>query len=305
MIPTYRPQEAFLRKTLESVLQQDAGADTMQIEVVDDGSPEGNVEAMVKSIAGARVQISRTPKNLGLAGCWNTCIERARGQWVHLLHHDDYVLPGFYAQLKESMEKHPGVALVASRCFSVDEQDVILDVSPRVPELESGKRAVECFFYANPIQCPGVVMRREFYEAHGGFRPDLFFVLDVEMWARAVGLVGGVVLPEVLACFRTSEGQTTSRLERSGESLRDVRRLIEIYASQYPEFDRQRSLRQLCEKTLEQARNFSKAGDAEAARANWDFWRTLPATLRLTVFASRLALTLSRRLALRKSQAYE
>src|ERR1035441_1558771 len=98
-------QEAFLRKTLESVLQQDAGADTMQIEVVDDGSPEGNVEAMVKSIAGARVQISRTPKNLGLAGCWNTCIERARGQWVHLLHHDDYVLPGFYAQLKESDRK--------------------------------------------------------------------------------------------------------------------------------------------------------------------------------------------------------
>jgi GT2 family glycosyltransferase len=297
MIPTYRPQEAFLRKTLESVLQQAAGADTMQIEVVDDGSPDGNTEAMVRAIAGNRVQFSRTPKNLGLAGCWNTCIERARGQWVHLLHHDDYVLPGFYGQLRRVAEQHPEVALVACRSFLVDGQGVIGQVSPRLPELEPGSRAVEAFFYANPLQCPGVVMRRTFYEMQGGFRPDLFYVLDLEMWARAVGLAGGVVLPDVLACFRSAQGQTTSRLERSGESLRDVARLIQIYAERYPAFDRRRSLRQLCEKTLDQARRFSKAGDAEAAKANWHFWNhNLPVAMRFPVFVSRLAQTFARRL---------
>lgn len=305
MIPTYRPQEAYLRRTLESVLQQAPGPDQMQIQVVDDCSPEVDVEKMVAAIAGARVTVTRTPTNLGLARCFNFCIERAAGQWVHILNHDDFVLPGFYARMSRLAAQHAEVSLLASRSFSVDEQDVIMAVTPRLPELEAGGRAAGSFYYANPLQCPGVVVRRKFYEEHGGFRPELVFVLDVEMWARVVSRAGGVVLPDVLACFRTSEGQTTSRLERSGESLRDVERLIEIYASEYPEFDRQRSLRQLCEKTLEQARNFSKAGDAEAARANWDFWRTLPATLRLTVFASRLALTLARRLARRKSLAPE
>jgi len=271
--------------------------------VVDDGSPEGNVEALVKSIAGTRVQVSRTPQNLGLAGCWNTCLERARGQWVHLLHHDDYVLPGFYERLKSVAGQHPETALVASRCFIVDAQGVIQGVSPRVPGLENGGRAVENFFYANPLQCPGVVMRRTFYETQGGFRPDLRYVLDLEMWARAVGLAGGVVLPDVLACFRAAQGQATSRLERSGESLRDVARLIQIHAERYPTFDRRRSLRQLCEKTLEQARRFSKAGDAEAAQANWQFWNNhLPASLRLSVFVSRLALTIARRLSAPQNQ---
>src|ERR1035437_3749048 len=73
MIPTYRSQETFLRKTLESVLQQDPGADQMQIEVVDDCSPDVNVGKIVETIAGARVKVTGTQKNLGLAGCFNTC----------------------------------------------------------------------------------------------------------------------------------------------------------------------------------------------------------------------------------------
>ena len=303
MIPTYRSQEAFLRKALESVLQQDPGTEEMQIEVVDDCSPDINVEEMVKLIAGARVRVTRTPKNLGLAGCWNTCIERAGGKWVHILHHDDYVLPGFYERLRRVAEQHPEVALIASRCFSVDEQGVILGVTPQIHGLEKGERAVEHFFYANPIQCPGVVMRRKFYEAHGGFRQDLLFALDMEMWARAVGLEGGVVIADVLACYRNTQGRATSHLERAGDSLRDMERLIQIYTERYPAYDRKRSMLQLCEKTLDQARRFSKAGDTEAAKANWSYWKNnMPVTLQLPVFASRLALTIARRLTSRKSQ---
>jgi glycosyltransferase involved in cell wall biosynthesis len=297
MIPTYRPQEAFLRKTLESVLQQDPGADQMQIEVVDDCSPDVNVEEIVRSIAGARVRVARTPKNLGLAGAFNICIERACGQWVHILNHDDYVLPGFYDRLRGVAEQHPEVALVACRSFHVDEGGVILGVSPQVLDLKNGGRAAECFFYANPIWCPGVVMRRKFYETHGGFRPDLLFVLDVEMWARAVGLEGGVVIADVLACFRSSQGQATSRLERAGDSLRDIERLIQIYAERYPAYNRKKSMLQLCEQTFDRARHFSKAGDAEAAKANWSYWRdNMPVTMRLSVLASRVALTIARRL---------
>jgi glycosyltransferase involved in cell wall biosynthesis len=246
------------------------------------------------------VKVSRTPQNLGLAGGWNTCIERACGQWVHLLHHDDFVLPGFYARMRAVAEAHPEVALVACRNFSVDEQGIILGVSPRVAELEPGGRAVESFLYANPIQCPGVVVRRAFYEAHGGFRPDLLFVLDVEMWARAIGLAGGVVIPEVLVCYRSSQGQATNRLVRSGESLRDVERLMQIYAERYPDYDRKLFTLYFCDKTFDQARLFSKTGDLEAAKANWSFWnKNFPKTMRLSVLASRVALTIARRLTFR------
>src|SRR4051794_29434054 len=100
MIPAYNPRADHLEQALRSVLIQDPGPERMQIEVVDDCSPEVDVAALVKRIAGEQVAFSRNDRNLGLARGWNSCVSRSRGDWVHILHQDDYVLPGFY-QLHE------------------------------------------------------------------------------------------------------------------------------------------------------------------------------------------------------------
>src|ERR1700722_2813640 len=82
MIPCYNAQPDYLAETLRSVLQQDPGKTLMQIEVIDDASPYGTPTELVKKIAGDRITIHREEKNLGLAGIWNRCIERAQGRWV-------------------------------------------------------------------------------------------------------------------------------------------------------------------------------------------------------------------------------
>ena len=56
MIPTYNPKAEYLSQALVSVLQQAPGPEQMQIEVVDDCSPGTDVAALVKSIAGERVE---------------------------------------------------------------------------------------------------------------------------------------------------------------------------------------------------------------------------------------------------------
>ncbi len=82
-----------------------------------------NVEKMVRDLAGNRVNFSQTPENRGLAGCWNACIERARGEWVHILHQDDYVLPGFYEEVGEIARLQPDAGLIAVRSFFVNETE--------------------------------------------------------------------------------------------------------------------------------------------------------------------------------------
>ena len=290
MIPTYRPKEKFLRQTLESVLQQAPGPDEMQIEVVDDCSPDADVAALVRAIAGDRVKFSRTPENLGLAGGWNTCIARARGEWVHILHQDDRVLPGFYAALRRATEAHPTAALVASRARYVDAQGVVKKISPRVAALERGEPAVEEFFYfLTPIECAGVAVRRKFYEEHGGFRTDLKFMLDAEMWMRAFGAAGGVVIPEALADWRISDGQSTDRMQRSGETLRDFERGSEIMAARYPTFDSRRARMLIRNKALDQVVHFTRKGDFAAARASWNHLQTdLSGAQRCRALARRL-----------------
>lgn len=219
MIPVYSPAPRQLEQALESVLCQDCGVEAMQIEIVDDCSPEVDVQQLVRAVAGDRVHFSQTTKNVGLAGCWNTCIERARGEWVHILHQDDYVLPGFYSEIESIAESHPEISLIAVRSFYVNEEGVIDALTPRVKDLEEGGRSVAELFYLNPIECPGVTVRRHAYLKHGEFRFDLCYTLDWEMWTRIIGLEGGLISSKVLACYRMASGEFWIRAACYGCSL--------------------------------------------------------------------------------------
>src|SRR5918912_1129900 len=88
MIPTYHCAR-FLRQTLESVLAQDPGSESMQIEVVDDGSTLDDPEKVVKDVGQGRVAFYRQPQNVGHTKNFETCLKRARGKVVHLMHGDD------------------------------------------------------------------------------------------------------------------------------------------------------------------------------------------------------------------------
>jgi len=273
MIPTYNPRRDYLEQALSSVLSQDPGQGRMQIEVVDDCSNGLDVAAMVRSIAGARVAFSKTPTNLGLAGCWNTCAERSMGAWVHILHQDDYVLPGFYERLESLSTANCVVGLMAARSFLVGEDGVIEGVTERIQRIETGGKDVHEFYYESPVRCPGIVVRREFYERHGGFRSDLKFTLDYEMWTRVISTSGGLATAEVLAAYRQASGNETSRLIRTGEAFEDYSRLHKIFAQRYADFDIKRANRNTCGMALSYSKRLEQLGDHDAARACYNFWK--------------------------------
>jgi len=271
MIPTYNCTK-YLPETLRSVLEQDLGPEKMQIEVVDDASDD-KPEDIVQSIGAGRVEFFRQAVNGGVVSNFNTCISRSRGALVHILHGDDLVRPGFYARIAELSRQWPAAALLATRSLFIDEAGVVTYVSPRLVNLERETRAPGRFLYECLLQCAGVVIRRSFYEAFGGFDRRLVHTADWEMWLRAITLGGGVVSAEPLACYRTFEGNDSSRLRRTGENLRDYLRLADILEGRVPDFDARRFRAAVARDALDQARFFSKRGDPGAARANEDVWR--------------------------------
>jgi glycosyltransferase involved in cell wall biosynthesis len=288
-VPTYNAREDQLGQALSSVLEQAPGPEWMEILVVDDCSPQGAPVELVKRIGAGRIRLHRNEKNLGLPGIWNDCIARSRGKWVHILHQDDYVLPGFYRRLDEAAKSHPEANLVATRSFYVDEEGIIFGVSNRMKQLEKGGHGIESFFYETPLMCAGVVVQRAFYEKHGGFLPELVFKVDCEMWARAVSLGGGVVVPEVLSGYRLSRASETGRLARTGEDLRDMGRFNKIFADRYAGFDLNKARLKVCELALEQAEQFAANGSSEAATASLNYWKAnAPSPLRLRKLAGRI-----------------
>ncbi|MEI8287836.1 MAG: glycosyltransferase [Verrucomicrobiota bacterium] len=222
MIPAYKPDLDYLAKTLRSVLAQAPGPDQMQIEVVDDCSPGMDVAALVKSIAGDRVKVTQTPKNLGLAGCWNTCIERSRGEWVHILHQDDLVLPDFYKRFENLFATVQKLTAAFSRCLFIDADGLWTSLdnleSRNAGLLENFDKSIATW---QRIQCPTVVVKRSTYESLGGYRTDIAYVLDWEFWCRIAAAGQWGYVPQIGAAYRLHAQSETERLRRSGGTLRD------------------------------------------------------------------------------------
>jgi len=236
MIPTYNNVK-YLQQTLKSVLDQDPGFNEMQIEVVDDCSTQDDIEAIVRKIGQNRISFYKQPQNVGLSANWNTCIRRANGHWVHILHQDDIVLPGFYSHLREALEKESSIGAAFCRHAFIDEKGEQLFLSPFERETAGilsywlERLAVEC-----RIQCAAVVVKRSVYEELGGFHPELVYALDWDMWKRIAAHYSFWYEPQTLACYRLWHSSSeSSRLMKSGANVADLRKSIEISQSYLPE----------------------------------------------------------------------
>jgi glycosyltransferase involved in cell wall biosynthesis len=267
MIPTYNCAR-YLRETLRSVLAQDLGPDAMQIEVIDDCSTLDDPAAVVKEEGKGRVLFYRKQTNEGATKTFNTCIERSKGHLVHVLHGDDAVCPGYYSKISDVAALNPDVGLISARCFMIDEDSEISGVFQRVKMLEVAGNSVIPFLYTTPIVHAGVTVRREAYEKLGGYRLDLVHAADCEMFARIVSAHSGIILTDVLAYYRIFEGNDTSRLRKTGENVRDVCRLHELFARRYPEFSVELGRKKTINMALWQHTRFLNLGDEKAVAAH-------------------------------------
>lgn len=236
MIPIYNCREDYLRETLGSVLRQDPGAADMQIEVLDNCSTIGDPEAVIREMGGGRIAFHRQRHNLGIAGNFNACIERARGHWVHILHGDDTVRPDFYSRARAGVTAHPDVAAALCRAIYMDEDGQwtgLTELESRAPGVLDGDFAWRQFLDQR-IQFVAMVVRRSTYETLGGFRPSLPHCMDWDMWKR-IALHGPIHYdPEPLACYRLHAGADSSRLIASGANVREERRSIAYSCAELP-----------------------------------------------------------------------
>lgn len=271
MIPTFNCAE-YLKQTLKSVLAQDLGPDKMQIEVIDDCSTKDEPEAIVREVGQGRVTFYRKEKNAGAIANFNTCIERSKGELVHILHGDDFVLPGFYDEIHRMEQLHSESALLAARCVYVDEDSRWLDLTPWIRSLSKAGHDTSSFIFGTPFQFAGMIMRRSFFEEWGGFREELIHTADWEMWERATFYGSTVQSEKVLAAYRIFAGNDTGRLMRTAENLRDRLRLLKVLSLRHPDFPTANVVQSIAKIGFEQEQRFRKEGDIAAAEANRLMW---------------------------------
>lgn len=235
MIPAFRPDRRYLTETLESILQQAPGPDQMQIAIVDDHSGD-DIARQVAETANGRVEFHCQAANTGMAGNWNHAIALARGHWVHLLHQDDLVLPGFYRKLQPAITGQPDLGAAYTQHYMIDGQGrrkgLMSLNSSRHPGIVSDW--LRYVFVHLSIQTPSIVVKRAVYEQLGGFREDFRYALDWDMWKRIAPRYPLWFEPEPLACYRRHASGASMGFFLSGENMLEVRKSIELSRTYLP-----------------------------------------------------------------------
>ena len=107
IISTLYKTAAYLPRCIETLLQQDLAPDEYEIILVDDGSPENDLEiAQDYASRYDNIRVISQP-NKGLAGARNTGLAAATGQYVSFVDPDDYIETNSFRALLDQMDdKH-------------------------------------------------------------------------------------------------------------------------------------------------------------------------------------------------------
>lgn len=225
MIPVYNCS-AYLKETLESVLVQCKHRPEIQIEVIDDASTDADVENLVMTITEGRAGYFRQSTNVGSLRNFHTCLLRARGTYVHILHGDDKIRCNFYSEFEKFLADNREVGAVYCRYAYIDENGKFLfhheqesDSACILPDFVSrlGER--------QRIQYASMVVKREVYEKLGGFY-GVEYGEDWEMWMRIASHYPIGYIPDVLAEYRKHSASISGRTMLTGKNLRELREVM-------------------------------------------------------------------------------
>jgi glycosyltransferase involved in cell wall biosynthesis len=241
MIPVYNCAE-FLTETLESVLIQAMPEEEMQIEVIDDASDDADVAALVSQVGKGRINYFRQTENVGSLRNFETCINRARGRLVHILHGDDRLGEGYYEKTGGLFQNYPGAGAAFCRYNYINTSGKFLYAQP----MEMAKEGILQNWFLriaerNRIQYAAITVRREVYEEVGGFF-GITYCEDWEMWVRIAKRFPIAYTPEVLAEYRKHKHSITGQKFLNGTYLKDIYSAMKLIQQHLPTNQKQRIL---------------------------------------------------------------
>jgi glycosyltransferase involved in cell wall biosynthesis len=284
VIPTYNCA-AYLRETLQSLKDQEGSwLEEAQILVVDDCSTKDDPHAVVNQVWRDRVQFLRQPQNLGPCANFNSCIDHAEREWIHILHGDDFVFPSAYQEFSDSIESTPGAIAVFARAVTVNEDSKWMTL-PRL--LGDGWRGPlpydPVMWSSNPVACSAVLISRRAIERAGKFDCSFCHCQDWNLWWR-IAKAGPVAYSDrCIAAYREFQGNHTSTLLTTGkhfeEMLEQLHRLVaSLNGDCALGYDPDVLYEHVYDKLLSQCRVF--LGDPEPFNANFRMFEHLPASFR-------------------------
>ncbi|MFT4636440.1 MAG: glycosyltransferase involved in cell wall biosynthesis [Arenicella sp.] len=248
VIPVY-DVEQYVEEALDSVLAQ--SYESIEILIVDDGSPDSSISIIQKIYSDSRIRIIRQG-NRGLAGARNTGIRNANGRYIAFLDSDDFWNKNKLELHIELMQQHSNCGVSFCSSSFIDDDSKVLG------RLQSPKKKADYqakdIFCRNPIgngSAPvislGILEQIGFETADKTdngvpytqyFDESLGQSEDVECWTRIAILTATdfYYIDQPLTYYRLNSRGLSANVEKQFETWMRLLNKLEQYA---PNFARQ------------------------------------------------------------------
>ena len=210
-IPAYQ-RVHYLKRLLDSILVQTYRNYEL---IITDDSPDDSVAELVKEYgAKLEIQYSRNQPAAGTPANWNIAIGKSTGDWIKLMHDDDWFAT------TDALQKFADAAQISSCNFIFSACNNIHASGKEVNEFLSGWRKdmleedARNLFFLNAIGHPSTVMHRR--DDSVLYDTQFKWVVDVDFYIRYLETHKGYhYIPEMLINIGTDDTQVSSSLYKN------------------------------------------------------------------------------------------
>ncbi|MDJ0677137.1 MAG: tetratricopeptide repeat protein [Calothrix sp. MO_167.B42] len=235
IIPLYNRKD-YMLECLASVLAQWQGEEEMEILVMDNAS-EPPLYDLVNAIGGGIVHYYLNSENIGPRRNFNRGIALSRGEWIHLMPEDEYVLPGYYSRLKSSLAGCPdSVGAAFTGYENINEKRKVVFIQKH-QGMNKGinQNWLQRIGVSNPLNPCATLIRRAAHERLGAYDLVNLYTPDWEIYKRIASFYDWWCEPEILARYRQHSHNMSSEVFLAGAQGEYYRMGIEISESYLPE----------------------------------------------------------------------
>lgn len=183
--------EKYLAKTLMSVAEQEY---TNFEHILWDGGSSDKTLEIAASFPHLKVQRGQDE---GISDAMNKAAALAQGEFLLFIHSDDYLdNPQVLSRVSTAIRHHPETLWLYGRTRIVDGLGKIVRETPFMPF--SHKKLKKY----NTLTHPSTFVSRKLFTQMGGFRKELRYAMDYDLWLRLAEITTPLSLPLMISSFR-------------------------------------------------------------------------------------------------------
>ncbi len=200
---------AFLGEAIASVLRQSFRE--FEFIIVDDGSTDASSEIIASFVSSDSRIVTMRQENRGLPTALNVGIRQARYDLIARMDADDLMLPQRLERQLTFMLERPQLAVACSYSYLINANGQRVASSKTRVDTKRGLAEKNPDLFLEVIH-PTVMMKKEHILRLGGYRENLVYAEDRDLWGRVVTSGGQIECqPEFLLEYRLHSQAMTMR----------------------------------------------------------------------------------------------